>query len=359
MTNAHLKEPGTITVIRAPHDKDHPYFAMSRAVAQKKELSWEALGMLTYLLSKPSDWEVRPEDLQKKGCGRDKVYKILDELKRAGHLQRERVQKEDGTFEWRPYRVFEHPLPEKPEVVAGSPFPDLPDTVSPDTAKPDISLHSREFTNHRKTEKATSVPSGTEASGDASSTPPAVFEEMAGVSAIGVAPEQASPTIPPSPPQPPASPAKRRRKAARRYDVKHPTLVEGVKKAIAAAFVEHGIWSVGDVGKGEWAQCEHAACDLCDRENPVQPEEVGALVKYVKEIAVKQEWTDWGPGALDKRVATWRQHQNQPEPPRKYPVIKFEEPDPDVKWVDREKVEAVKRELNAAFSMPLPEGFDR
>lgn len=38
-------------IIRAPHDKEHPAVEVVRTTAQNKALSYEALGMLTYLLS--------------------------------------------------------------------------------------------------------------------------------------------------------------------------------------------------------------------------------------------------------------------------------------------------------------------
>jgi len=79
----------TPTIIRTPKDGSSPYVATSRAAAQDERLSFEARGLLWYLLSKPSDWKVVIGDLMKAGhCGRNRVYRILRELQTAGYLMR-------------------------------------------------------------------------------------------------------------------------------------------------------------------------------------------------------------------------------------------------------------------------------
>lgn len=131
-----------INVIRAPRDSEHTYLAISRALAQDRRLSFEARGVLTYLLSKPSDWIVRVQDLQKEGdCGRDRIYRILKELKEAGYLHRDQEHLSNGTFAWGPYRVYEQPFTEKPDMAtpqqeAAQPFTEKPYTGKPDTVKP-------------------------------------------------------------------------------------------------------------------------------------------------------------------------------------------------------------------------------
>lgn len=120
-----------ITVIRARHDKDNPYFASSRATAQNRNLSWEARGVLWYLLSKPSDWEIVPKDLEQQ-CGKAKVYGIIKELKDAGYLIRERTRDDKGKFVWGEYRVYEHPS------SLCEPFPENPEMGNPEMAKSDM-----------------------------------------------------------------------------------------------------------------------------------------------------------------------------------------------------------------------------
>lgn len=117
-------------IIRAPHDRENQYFVCTRSTPQDRTLSWEARGVLWYLLSKPDTWEINPEDL-KQECGRDKVYRILKELQDHRYIKRQEVRDENGKFIEITYEVYEHPFPEKPEAVK-------PDTAKPDTEKPYI-----------------------------------------------------------------------------------------------------------------------------------------------------------------------------------------------------------------------------
>jgi hypothetical protein len=133
-----------INVIRAPRDSEHAYFAVSRALTQDKRLSFEARGVLAYLLSKPSDWIVRIQDLQKEGsCGRDRIYRILKELRDAGYLHRDQEHQPNGAFVWGPYRVYEQPFTDKADMVAQhqeatQPFTENTDTVKPDTVNTEM-----------------------------------------------------------------------------------------------------------------------------------------------------------------------------------------------------------------------------
>jgi predicted transcriptional regulator len=133
-----------INVIRAPRDSEHAYLAISRALTQDRRLSFEARGVLAYLLSKPSDWVVRIPDLQKEGnCGRDRIYRILKELRDAGYLHRDQEHQPNGAFAWGPYRVYEQPFTDKADMVAQhqeatQPFTENTDTVKPDTANTEM-----------------------------------------------------------------------------------------------------------------------------------------------------------------------------------------------------------------------------
>jgi len=121
------------TIRRANHGKEHPYYLATRASAQDKEISYEASGMLQYLLSKPNDWRVQPKDLVRKDCGRDKVYKILNELIKGGYIERIYNRDEKGRIVLVEYVVDEvkKPLPENPDM-------EKPDLVNPYLANPHI-----------------------------------------------------------------------------------------------------------------------------------------------------------------------------------------------------------------------------
>lgn len=132
----------TQTIKRGKHDKQNPYFMMSRGTAQDRRLSYEARGMLAYLLSKPGDWEVRVDDLildSKKGegkAGSSKIYAILDELAECRYVKKsQKYQGQGGKWCWTPYEVYEEPYPDFPHT--DKPGMDKPDTAEPDTENRD------------------------------------------------------------------------------------------------------------------------------------------------------------------------------------------------------------------------------
>jgi hypothetical protein len=95
------------TILRLP--KKAKYFKVANSVFNDENLSWEARGVMGYLLSKPDNWQVRMHDLLRRGrAGEHKMRRIVRELEVAGYLHRERFQREDGTFGWF-ILVFEDP----------------------------------------------------------------------------------------------------------------------------------------------------------------------------------------------------------------------------------------------------------
>ena len=111
-------------IIRAIHDKDHPYTVISNALVNDQSLSLNALAVMTYLISKPHDWRVRADDIQRRfQISRGKVYGILDELMERGYLSREIIRQGGRVKECR-YTVMEHPVPALPDT--DSPLPDSP-----------------------------------------------------------------------------------------------------------------------------------------------------------------------------------------------------------------------------------------
>lgn len=126
---------------RSKHGKKNPYFMLLRATAQNKELSYEALGLLCYLLSKPDDWRVEIGDIQRQHCGRDKARSLLKELCDKGYAQRlEQTHEDGGRFGFGDYEISEtpqflkSPSTEKPSTV--EPSTDNPLTETPSTVNP-------------------------------------------------------------------------------------------------------------------------------------------------------------------------------------------------------------------------------
>jgi hypothetical protein len=140
------------TVFRAQKDANHPYKSMCRATFEDGRLSWEARGMLGYLLVKPDDWRINVANLIKQSPGgRDRVYRILNELIEYNYIKRTEIRRE-GKISGYEYAVYETPHTEKPQqfsttqgepVTSGvddnSPLPEKPYTALPLTEKAYIS----------------------------------------------------------------------------------------------------------------------------------------------------------------------------------------------------------------------------
>lgn len=130
------------TIKRSPKDADNPYRMINRHAMEDDRLSFEARGVLAYVLVKPDNWRVKIADLRRAGnIGRDKAYRILNELVVFGYVIREIERNVDGTISEMVYLVDEKPTniinppPENQDV--DGPLPEKPDTAEPDTAEPD------------------------------------------------------------------------------------------------------------------------------------------------------------------------------------------------------------------------------
>lgn len=74
------------------------YTVVSNKILNDTRLSWDAKGVMAYLLSKPDDWIVRASEVARTGgCGRDKVLRIFRELREAGYIKSTYPRGDDGT----------------------------------------------------------------------------------------------------------------------------------------------------------------------------------------------------------------------------------------------------------------------
>lgn len=81
--------------------KDARYFVASNVPFNDERLSWEARGVMGYLLSKPDDWKVWMGDLVNKGPSSIRIIKrVMAELRNAGYMSRKKIRRPDGTFTW-------------------------------------------------------------------------------------------------------------------------------------------------------------------------------------------------------------------------------------------------------------------
>ncbi|KUI97241.1 conserved phage C-terminal domain-containing protein [Vibrio sp. MEBiC08052] len=116
--------------------RDQCFTLVGNHIFQEGHLSFQAMGMLTYLLSKPDHWQVSPAHLANvtqgsaKKTGRDGVYAILKELRQVGYVMTQKHA--SGEIE---YIVFDEPKTVYPdEVIHAVP---CSETDKPDLAEPD------------------------------------------------------------------------------------------------------------------------------------------------------------------------------------------------------------------------------
>lgn len=87
------------------------FTSIINSTIQSKILSWEARGLLTYLLSLPDDWDINVTHLiNQSPAKRKKVLSIIEELIRFGYVRKEVVREKSGRIMRVEYKVWETPL---------------------------------------------------------------------------------------------------------------------------------------------------------------------------------------------------------------------------------------------------------
>src|SRR5262245_16306786 len=125
-------------IIRAVHNKTNPYFLVRRDTAQDAQLPARALGVLTYLMSKPDDWEPTIEDICKRfsDIGREQAYRIINEtLIPLGYAKRV-CERENGRVVRWITEIYETPVTENQQLE--TPDAEIQDAGFQDVVGPDV-----------------------------------------------------------------------------------------------------------------------------------------------------------------------------------------------------------------------------
>jgi len=118
-----------ISVYRLPKDSDNRFAMVDRRFLSDDHLSWEAKGLLVYLLSMPNDWSFHPKEIRTHGpAGRDKFSRMLRELECAGYIRRSKWRDASGKWRWA-WEVFE-----SPELSESAYFEEFTETENPSVA---------------------------------------------------------------------------------------------------------------------------------------------------------------------------------------------------------------------------------
>lgn len=88
--------------IRTVHNKSNPYFQLNRSAVEDKRLSYKAVGIHTYLMSKPDNWEANETDITARHTdGRSAIRSGIKELIEFGYMVRVQIRKDKKVVEWR------------------------------------------------------------------------------------------------------------------------------------------------------------------------------------------------------------------------------------------------------------------
>jgi len=130
--------------------RNTPFVLINKESLQDRGISWQAKGLLAYLLSLPDDWQILVVDLANRSTnGKDSTGAILNELIKAGYIERQKIKDEKNRFGGYDYTVFDSPKQETP--FTEKPFTGNPKTETPFTEKPQ--LLSNNLTNNTITKK--------------------------------------------------------------------------------------------------------------------------------------------------------------------------------------------------------------
>lgn len=102
------------------------YTIILNDMLQDERLSYDQIGLLVYLLSQPYDWVITSKIMIRKGCKKDKLYRVLAELTKLGYVGHEDIRDENNQYVGRHYWVSDRPFTEIPE--AGWPQAEKPET---------------------------------------------------------------------------------------------------------------------------------------------------------------------------------------------------------------------------------------
>lgn len=134
-----------------PNDR---FTIIDNQILQDPEISMDAQGLATYMLSLPSDWKLRPKQIwNSKNIGRNRVYKAFDELIELGYMQRT-VENDAVIYRLSAYKEFKDPLPQ----IRETPLPENGETPLPgfrDTTKTTKTKHNINKVNDRATPSLT------------------------------------------------------------------------------------------------------------------------------------------------------------------------------------------------------------
>lgn len=106
-----------MSVVRV-ENKTKNYTRLDNAVLNNGEISYQALGLLVRLLSKPPAWIVQVTEMVRGKNGVTEIYRILTELQIAGYVVKNVGRNARGRITFTDYTVYEKPQTADPDTVS-------------------------------------------------------------------------------------------------------------------------------------------------------------------------------------------------------------------------------------------------
>lgn len=147
-------------IFRTIHNRDNPYFQLNRAAVNDERLSYKAVGIHTYLMSKPDGWEANEADIiSRHSEGREAVRTGIRELIDCGYMHRTRITDELGkVIKWQ-IDVYETPdvnphfNPQSENQIV-----DKPESGFPQSGKPECGFPTRSKYIYSEKEEGSETP---------------------------------------------------------------------------------------------------------------------------------------------------------------------------------------------------------
>ncbi|HKI62006.1 MAG TPA: hypothetical protein VKA31_06910 [Mariprofundaceae bacterium] len=143
-----------MSIVRS-HPTTH-FLNLPNALAQDFALSWEARGLLVYILSLPENWETYITELSNRSpAGYAKNKRIITELEAAGYIVRSQIRGKKGRFVGWEWDAYDAPQP----ITDGG---ILPHSDNPHSEGPDAAESKLQRTHKKKNpqEKEPTLPEG-------------------------------------------------------------------------------------------------------------------------------------------------------------------------------------------------------
>ena len=168
-----------MAIIRVP--KVTNYTVMSNHHLTDRDLSFKAKGLMSYMLSRPDDWDFTIAGLSRLNKdGRDAIGRIIQELESHGYLERIRRRQSKGTFGTMEYVLHEQPMPGNPALdkpALENPGQDNPLLDNPAQEKPAQENRPQLNTDRQNTERKKNENKNTESSTTHLSNPDQSYTE--------------------------------------------------------------------------------------------------------------------------------------------------------------------------------------